>query len=628
MSDPRFVRVHDRHLSLWQSAVAEHVRAQLGGAPAALEVLAHPLTVAANEHVEAVMADGRAAALAPVAGDSDRTAAYLSQLALEIAMAQVDGDAERAAALEIELRKYSDDDPGFLSCVTTYRKYFAEYSGVFKYNDWTTAGGNNPEYGVIEWELPNDAVVGIIGDWGTGLDDAKALLMDLMVKRKPNALIHLGDIYYSATPKECEAHYAAIITEVFDATLGEGNRIPVFTMAGNHDYYSLGYGFYGMFTAINHGIPGAAQPASYFCLRSEDRGWQFLAMDTGYYDADPFDQVNPLYAGPWLHPTEVQWLQHKLNTFAGATVLLSHHQLFSAHAKINGMASPYRDLPYLNPYLREAFAPYLSSDIAAWLWGHEHNLALYRNGIFGLAKGRLIGCSAYEELLTSEPYKVNYPDVPYLDPSKYQLGAAEGYYNHGYAIVELANRARPTDPVSITYYQYPSWGAHVPAKRESEPIFTELLEHPAPPVPQIVSYGAPIHLLAQEGLYIGPLYASIEYYPTASVDSPATLTIEGGSGAIRHGDQVQIKTTEAAAGARDVLGAWSTPTLYYSTPGAAGQLWTIRKRDPSNPEVHYGDEVCFVNNAHAGQFLQPYWSVLWGAVYLTTRSGQPYYWSA
>jgi hypothetical protein len=113
---------------------------------------------------------------------------------------------------------------------------------------------------------------------------------------------------------------------IIDQTLGQGNRIPVFTLAGNHDYYSLGYAFYNTFTAMNTEITGATQEASYFCLRTADGGWQFLAMDTGWGDANPLDQVNPNYAGPQQHATEVAWLQNKLNTFTGATILLSHHR--------------------------------------------------------------------------------------------------------------------------------------------------------------------------------------------------------------------------------------------------------------------------------------------------------------
>jgi len=124
------------------------------------------------------------------------------------------------------------------------------------------------------------------------------------------------------------------------------------------------------------------------------------------------------------------------------------------------------------------------------------------------------------------------------------------------------------------------------------------------------------------------MYASIEYYPRMSANQPVALTIQGGSGVIRHGQAVQIKTTEPGAAAYNLLGAWSTPALYYYTPSGDNQLWEVRKRDPSTPEVRYGDEVCFVNRHYGGQYLQPYWSAAWEMIYLTTRPGEPYYWTA
>ncbi|HEY6764907.1 MAG TPA: metallophosphoesterase [Candidatus Sulfotelmatobacter sp.] len=44
--------------------------------------------------------------------------------------------------------------------------------------------------------------IGVIGDWGTGMDDSIALF-DTLVAMKPDVIIHVGDIYYSGTPTEC-----------------------------------------------------------------------------------------------------------------------------------------------------------------------------------------------------------------------------------------------------------------------------------------------------------------------------------------------------------------------------------------------------------------------------------------
>ncbi|HEX2127236.1 MAG TPA: metallophosphoesterase [Thermoleophilaceae bacterium] len=624
----RFVRAQVRHLSLWQSAVAEHVHSLLGasGSPTAtLATADHPLTTAVNDHVEATLAGSPPQEPPPGSGDVAAIRAYLSHTALGHAIALVDGDTERAERTAEEFRKFSDHDPGFLSCATTFAFYYAEHRGAFKYNDWTKEGGHDVNYGVIPWRLPNDAKVGIIGDWGTGLDDARRLLADLVDNHSPAAIIHLGDIYYSGTTTECRTNY----TEVFDEVFQDRERVPVFTLFGNHDYYALGYPVYGTLENVNSAIAGAQQVASYFCLRTQDGGWQFLAMDTGLHDSNPADQVDPAYSGPRLQPSEVLWHQHKLQTFPGATVLLSHHQLFTAHGKLNGSLSPYADMPYLNPYLMEVFSPWFGDRIGAWLWGHEHNFVLYRDGTFGLAKGRLVGCSAYEEDTAADPYAIKYPQVQYVQPTDWQLEASGGYYDHGYAVIDLSGRAEPTAPIQIGYYEFPSWGTDPPQSPVSRLVHTEQIVQPSEAPPQPVDYGRPAALYAEEGLYVGALHVEMgRRCPTLTTELPGvSLLLEGGSGEVTHGSRVQIETTEAAAGSHDVLGgAWWTPTLYYDTPGHESQTWTIEKRDPSDPVVHFGDEVCFVNAAYAGQTLQPYWSRVLASIYLTTRSGDPYYW--
>jgi hypothetical protein len=477
VSDVRFVRVQDRRLSLWQSSVAENAWLQMGEDAAAIAVLAHPLIRATNDHVAAVLAGGGGAALQPVTGDERQTAAFLSQLGLEKGMALVDGDVERAAAVDVEFSRYGDIDPGFLRCALTFAEYYLAHDGKLLYNDWEIHGGGDPDYGVIDWTLPRDAVVAIIGDWGTGLDDARALLKDVLAFA-PAAIIHLGDVYYSGTPHECRVNYTQVIAEVFDEKLGTGERIPVFSLAGNHDYYALGYGFYPTLARINDAVPSAQQVASYFCLRTIDGGWQFLAMDTGYGDAEPFDQVDPWYAGPGLHETEIKWLCHQLSSFAGATVLLSHHQLFSAHATLNGMRSSRSSTPYLNTFLKDALEPHLGSNVAAWLWGHEHGFTVYEDDMFGLSKGRLLGCGAHQELTPGDPYEDNHPAVGYLDLTGDRGGSQGEHQDHAYAILDFSKRAKPTDPISISYHVFPSWRGAPPGSPESRQIYSEELAHP------------------------------------------------------------------------------------------------------------------------------------------------------
>src|SRR5207249_4688448 len=116
-------------------------------------------------------------------------------------------------------------------------------------------------------------------------------------------------------------------------------------------------------------------------------------------------------------PSELVWHRDKLVNFSGATILLSHHQLFTANANVNGALSSESEFPYLNPFLLDAFQPFFADKVAAWLWGHEHNFVLFQDGLFGLARGRLLGASAFDELTSESPYAVKHTNVPYLDPT-------------------------------------------------------------------------------------------------------------------------------------------------------------------------------------------------------------------
>ncbi|MEM7036170.1 MAG: metallophosphoesterase [Bacteroidota bacterium] len=464
-STPLF-RVGDRYLSLWQSVVATFIIQQLreghGYSPVASspQVQQHPMMQAVTSHVKrwvSEVANGNgtpdASRITLRSNESPILArnVFLSELALAMALAKHKNNNTEASALQAKYRPYSDHDPGFVSCETTYLEYMTKYGDTLKYKSWKSSGDIN--FGVIDYKLPNDAKVAIIGDWGTGMQDARYLLRTILRIHRPHAIIHLGDIYYSGTKSECSSHFERVIKEEFSKA---GIHIPVFTIPGNHDYYAFGYDYYEMVARLNSGIPGAEQKASYFCLRTEDNGWQFLGMDTGYDNSNPIQQIDPLYAGPQLSTSEIEWHKDKLAQFSGKTILLSHNQLFSSNSRINGRWSHMDDYAYLNKYLLDVFQPYFGRHIAAWMWGHEHCQIIFQDGLYGLPKARLVGASAYQEAASDSPYTVVNPKTPIQD--QYQLKVSNGYYYHGYALLDFAERASPTSKVKARYYQYPSWG--------------------------------------------------------------------------------------------------------------------------------------------------------------------------
>jgi hypothetical protein len=287
------------------------------------------------------------------------------------------------------------------------------------------------------------------------MPDARALLEQVRTF-EPDVLIHLGDIYYSGTPREVRDHFLSPIREVLEA------RMPrVLTLSGNHDRYSGGKGYCELLEELD-------QPASYFCLRNEH--WQLIAMDTGLHDSDP-------HRGPtdmtYLEQSEVEWIHDKLESSGDRrTIFLSHHPLFS----IEGAGHIKGRLLAVNPHQREAFRRWFP-DIAAWFWGHEHDLLVYDEYV-GLSRGRCIGAGAVPRLV-GQQVRTAVSDLicpddekgpPTLRPGT-RIGNNGEVENHVFAILELDGA-----DATVSYYESDS-SRLIPGKapEPGSPLYKERL---------------------------------------------------------------------------------------------------------------------------------------------------------
>ncbi|HEY4921403.1 MAG TPA: metallophosphoesterase [Xanthobacteraceae bacterium] len=458
---PRFITVRNRPLSLWQSAVRQGTQGLQQTDPG----LARLMGYAAGLHAEATVKHHPIPTPNPPPPGAPLTLedhVALSKAYFDAVYARRRGDRRGEADAVAVIRNYSNWDlSGWASCEVVFAQWYLVDGNPQVYRDWVTQPAQL-NYGLITYQLPTNAKILIIGDWGTGMTDAVAMLKAGVVNLQPDAIIHLGDVYYSGTADECQANVGGVIASLRSQT---GLALPFFTMPGNHDYYSGGQGFYGTIDSINSGVGGGQQQASYFCLRSSDGNWQFLAMDTGYDDCDPTDDaMSTLTRGPRLHPTELVWHYDKLENFSGSTILLSHHQLYSAFSEINGQSA--WGPAFLNDNLYKAFLPKFDR-IAAWYWGHEHNFAQYPDQL-GVQNCRLVGCSAYEQAKRDDPYDYKYKQINYgpIPPSTTSnqvslsphTTATRTFYNHMFALMTLNPPSGGEGPtITVDYYQYPSW---------------------------------------------------------------------------------------------------------------------------------------------------------------------------
>jgi hypothetical protein len=367
-----------------------------------------------------------------------------AKLAAEYAWAEMSGDRLKAAELENELR-YSTCDPLWTIALSIYLAWKASLAPVpyVRYsnlNDFVIPLPDKP-----------DLLIGMFADWGTGLDDAQWLLSEMM-KKTPDLLIHLGDIYYAGTADENRANFLTLVNSA-------APNLPVYTLSGNHDMYSGGGPYYWLLSQLNSAsaLQPYAQKASYFCLRSAN--WQILAMDTGLHDCNPTSVTSNV---TFLDPQEATWLLDKINNSGGRqTILLSHHQLFTAFGDGIGQGPNGKPLAF-NPKLYSVFAPCMDK-IALWLWGHEHNFELFEPYL-GLKKGRCIGASAIPSLESQAPYGLirdadlqGQSALPNLAAGMLKLNVnRDGAYFHNYAMLTLRSPISKERDSKIAYYELDS----------------------------------------------------------------------------------------------------------------------------------------------------------------------------
>jgi len=432
----RFKQFHDPELSIWQAAVGE-VEAQAAAGAQVEDVGAAQVTAGRPEDLDSMSSEAiayctqvdtgapvsAATAEHPATEGLAQTAGFCSLTALKLAKAKITGNQADEQRYKEELAKFGDCDPRYAEAAAKYADYFVAQQKQIPYIVY-----KNLSDFVIDGKLPDKARVAIVGDWGTGQDAAKLVLRQIADKN-PNVVIHLGDIYYAGTQFEINTYFLKIWQQVL--SLGDKlDRIPTYTLAGNHDMYSGGCPYYQL-------IQQLGQPASYFCLRNAN--WQFIAIDTGYHDHNPGGGGA---GATYLQDTEVTWLTDKVNNGGGRkNVLLSHHQLFTAFDAIDGQEVNMRLASQLGPLLPK---------LTHWIWGHEHDFVLY-DSYMNLARSCCLGHGAFPVGIDEVVKVPKHADVPLIkgdDGNPIRLDTTGGVCNHGYAIIDLDGASG-----KVSYYQ-------------------------------------------------------------------------------------------------------------------------------------------------------------------------------
>ena len=420
----RVVQIRHPEFSLWQSAIDQVVAKHKSGQtqdfgvhkpavqrPDTSDSMVAGASIAAQQLELGVSLAHEAAAMSPRQTEGVVDAGkYCASIWWEIAKARITGDKQAEQAWTARLGPFGSCDPRYAEAAEQYVEFFRIRQGKVPYKVWQKLDDF-----IIDWQLPAKARIAILGDWGTGQPEAKKLLAAI-ARKNPDVVLHLGDIYYSGTEFEMQNYFLTIWKNTLDFT-----RTRTFTLTGNHDMYSGGGPYYEL-------IQKLGQPASYFCLRNDD--WQFIALDTGLHDVDVLDS-----APTFLEDTEVAWLNDKIATAGNRrSILLSHHQLFTAYEEIDGK--------FLNERLNQQVGPILPK-VTAWFWGHEHNQVIYKP--FQGVLGRCVGHAAYPVGITEIAAKPKFPNVPIENVT---LTKGPSFYSHGYVVMDLDGPA-----ATVSYYQ-------------------------------------------------------------------------------------------------------------------------------------------------------------------------------
>jgi predicted phosphodiesterase len=410
----------DPQISLFQAAVSEVVEKHSGAQIMSAGRLGVPLRPTTEDPMmEAISAyvDGavgsqpRVAPGAPITLGIIDGAKHCANMALKlgeaIGKAILTGNKADEQRYRDQLSKFTECDPRWAEAAAVYADYFVAQQNSIPYI-------SVKEISDPTIPLPPKAKIVIVGDWGTGQPAARLVLEEIRDK-KPDIVIHLGDIYYAGTQYEFDNYFTGVWKQVF----GSGPNAPggpsVYTLSGNHDMYSGGRAYYALLRTIG-------QPASFFCLQNSD--WQFVAMDTGLHDCNPLGKAPTM-----LDPDEADWVKEKvLQAETRKTIFLSHHQLYSTFEQIGDS--------WINQSLLNQLGPALPH-ISMWIWGHEHNLVVYRK--YSNVLGRCAGHGAFPVGI-DEPQAEPNSEIPI---ENVHLDKGQSFYRHGFILIELnGNQAR------------------------------------------------------------------------------------------------------------------------------------------------------------------------------------------
>lgn len=252
--------------------------------------------------------------------------------------------------------------------------------------------------------IEDNCTIALVADWGADNPSARNVGQQ-MKNRNPDYAIHLGDIYYAGEAPEAKG---------FLYRFRDIAKKRSFALNGNHEMYSGGDSYF------NTVLPNLQQSASYFGLFNQN--WQFLGLDTAYVDhvlTTPSDS---------RLQNQFNWAVDKLKNAALSSIVLTHHEPFSAYQPEHDAGAGLRDdIGRIDLAIQPV-------SIFAWFFGHEHRCTIYDDS-FNDFYARLIGNGCIPHLAQTPPTGV--PPVQYKTINQGVRADGSGYAISGFVLLTL-----------------------------------------------------------------------------------------------------------------------------------------------------------------------------------------------
>ncbi|MCY1327603.1 3',5'-cyclic adenosine monophosphate phosphodiesterase CpdA [compost metagenome] len=251
----------------------------------------------------------------------------------------------------------------------------------------------------------------VVGDWGSGVPRAQHTAMAMrkhIVNAKDHGMqchvVHLGDVYYSGF----EYEYRDRFLPYWPVHPTESEKALSWCINGNHDMYSGGYAYYDYLLAD----PRFARQERSSFFRLANSHWQILGLDTAWDDNG-------------LKDPQAAWVREQVANNPQKTMVLSHHQFFSAR----------ENSPDVGKVLREKLKDVLEANkIDAALWGHEHRCMTYEP-YDHIRHARLIGHGGVPVWV--DDFTEALPSPGRFQSSKFMGGGLERFAKMGYAVLDF-----------------------------------------------------------------------------------------------------------------------------------------------------------------------------------------------